>query len=189
MEAAMASDGHGATATRANLSRSSAVRVSVLGPMSITVEGRPVHVAGTQRRRLLALLASRPGQMTPVAMIVDALWGEDPPDAAAKTVQTHVMRLRRAFANGAADRVETVPGGYRLFIPVGDVDAERFEELVVAGRQLLTEHQYGPAAERLDEALSLWRGPAYAEFSGVEFARVAAVHLEELRLATIEDLA
>ena len=33
----------------------------------------------------------------------------------------------------------------------------------------------------LEEALGLWRGPAYAEFADADFARAEAVRLEELR--------
>ena len=38
----------------------------------------------------------------------------------------------------------------------------------------------------LDGALALWRGPAYGEF-GNGFAHVAAVRLDELRMAALED--
>jgi DNA-binding SARP family transcriptional activator len=51
------------------------VRVLVLGALSVEFGGRVLHVAGSHRRRLLALLASRPGRAVPVDAIVDALWG------------------------------------------------------------------------------------------------------------------
>jgi DNA-binding SARP family transcriptional activator len=70
------------------------VRVFLLGPLAVEADGCEVHVAGSHRRRLLAVLATRPRRMVPVEAIVDALWGEDPPPSAAKTVQSHVVRLR-----------------------------------------------------------------------------------------------
>ena len=60
-------------------------------------------------------LAIRAGRMVPVEALVDAMWGDDPPPTAAKTVQSHVVRLRQSL-NDAGDPIETTPGGYRLRI-------------------------------------------------------------------------
>ena len=89
--------------------------VSLLGPMRVEFDGTPMHVAGRQRRRLLALLACRRGRDVSVEALVDAMWGDDPPPSAAKTVQSHVVRLRQSLA-AAGDPIETSPGGYRLNI-------------------------------------------------------------------------
>ena len=43
------------------------------------------------------------------------------------------------------------------------------------------------ALRLLDEALGLWRGPAFGEFASAEFARVQAARLEELRWVATED--
>src|SRR5262249_29044229 len=42
------------------------------------------------------------------------------------------------------------------------------------------------AAEKLREALALWRGPALADFAYESFAQAAIVRLEELRLTALE---
>jgi DNA-binding SARP family transcriptional activator len=165
------------------------VLVSVLGPLVVEAAGREVHVAGTHRRRLFALLASRPGRMVSVDAIVDALWGEDPPPTAAKTVQTHVVRLRRSLSATDVELIETIRGGYRLAVDPSAVDAVRFEQLAAHGRQELARGAAGAAAALLAEALGLWRGPAYAEFSDAEFAAAERVRLDELRLRATEDLA
>ena len=44
----------------------------------------------------------------------------------------------------------------------------------------------GDASERLREALSLWRGPALADFAYESFAQTAIARLEEIRLAAVE---
>ncbi len=165
------------------------VRVRVLGVLALEAGGREVHVAGSHRRRLLALLASRAGRMVAVDAIVDALWGEDPPPTAAKTVQSHVVRLRRSLSGVDAELIETVPGGYRLAVDPAAVDAVRFEQLAGDGRRELSRGAIGPASELLSEGLALWHGPAYAEFGDAEFAAAARVRLDELRLRAIEDLA
>ena len=82
--------------------------VSLLGSMVVEFDGQPLHVAGRQRRRLLALLASRPGRDVAADALIDAMWGDDPPPSAAKTVQSHVVRLRQSLA-AAGDAIQTRP--------------------------------------------------------------------------------
>ena len=49
------------------------VRVLVLGPLAVERGGCEMHVAGSHRRRLLAFLASRAGQVVSTDAIADAL--------------------------------------------------------------------------------------------------------------------
>ena len=100
--------------------------VSLLGSMLVEFDGRSLHVAGRQRRRLLALLACRPGRDVTAEALIDAMWGDDPPPSAAKTVQSHVVRLRQSLAV-AGDAIQTSPGGYRLNIEPASTDVARFE--------------------------------------------------------------
>ena len=58
---------------------------------------------------MLALHANRPVSAERLAL---ALWGEDAPPGAMKTVQVHVSRLRKAL--GDTEALETTPAGYRL---------------------------------------------------------------------------
>ena len=165
------------------------VNVRVLGPLAVEANGVPVHVAGPHRRRLLALLASMPGRLASVDLIIDSLWGEDPPPSATKTVQAHVARLRRSLAPAGVELIETAPGGYRLAVEPLAVDAVRFDEFAGQGRRLLATGARAEAAEALSAGLELWRGPAYVEFTEVEVVRAEATRLGELRLIAVEDLA
>ena len=117
------------------------------------------------------------------------LWGDDPPPSAAKTVQSHVVRLRRSLGRLGPSIIETVPGGYRLAIDPEGIDAGWAERLAAEGRELLRAGAPAAAAERFVAALELWRGPAYAEFRDADFAAADGVRLDELHLATQEDLA
>ncbi len=127
--------------------------------------------------------------MASVDAIVDALWGDDPPPSATKTVQSHVVRLRRSLGRLGPSIIETVPGGYRLAIDPEGIDAGWAERLATEGRELLRAGAPAAAAERFVAALELWRGPAYAEFRDADFAAADGVRLDELNLATQEDLA
>ena len=166
-----------------------AVRVLVLGPLVIEHGGRIVHVAGTHRRRLLALLASRPGQVVGVDVIVDALWGDDPPPSAAKTVQSHVARLRASLAVVGRDMIETTPGGYRLPVSDVEVDADVFERRATDGHRRLGAGDLTGAIVVLSDALDEWRGLPYTDFPDVEFAARERTRLNDIRAVAVEDLA
>jgi hypothetical protein len=86
------------------------VRVRVLGPLEVEQNDRPLHVAGMHRRRLLAFLASNVGQVVAVDAIVDALWGDDPPPTATRTIQSHVAWRRCTLMGMDLDeRAERLP--------------------------------------------------------------------------------
>ena len=73
-------------------------------------------------------------------------------------VEDVVKRLRAALPE---DVVEARIGGYRLRVPDGALDLQRFETLArEAGRA-----QPEQAARLLREALALWRGPPLAGLS------------------------
>src|ERR1700758_4684835 len=126
----------------------------MLGPFEVrTDDGGCADVPGARLRALLAALALEPGHVVPKATLVDWIWGEHPPSDAANALQRLVSRLRKALPEGL---VEGQPGGYRLTVEPGAVDAVRFERLLAQARQ-----QEGPGRVRLlRDALALWRGGA-----------------------------
>ncbi|MGW2205531.1 AfsR/SARP family transcriptional regulator [Streptomyces sp. NPDC001774] len=137
------------------------MRYSVLGPTQVhTAHGTSVALGGARLRALLTVLVLRAGRTVPVSVLVDEVWAEDPPADAAAALQALVGRLRRALGR---DAVESSPGGYRLAAGPDDVDAQRFQRLAGEGVRALGAGDPGRAAELLDEALGLWRGPALAD--------------------------
>jgi len=160
------------------------VELGILGPLEVRVAGRPFPVPGPRQRALLAALLLRRGHVVPVDSLVDQVFGERPPREARNALQTYVVRLRQALGPAGA-AVATRPPGYVLEVPGEAVDAERFIALLGQARGT------GPpvaALGLLDQALALWRGPAYAEFAST-FARGESLRLHELRLAAQEDRA
>src|SRR3954447_26475498 len=139
------------------------VRIGLLGPLEVEADGQPVYIAGTHRRRTLALLASRAGREVSTDAIVDALWGDDPPPSAVKTVQSHVARLRRSL-RPAGDLIRTTRDGYVLDLPPESCATERFVTLAGAGRAALISGDERAACERFSEAVALWRGRPFGEF-------------------------
>ncbi|MER5950692.1 BTAD domain-containing putative transcriptional regulator [Streptomyces sp. NPDC001904] len=143
-------------------------------------DGTAVPVGGARLRALLTVLALRPGRTVPVAALVDEVWGAEPPADAQGALQALVGRLRRVLGAAA---VASDEGGYRLVAVTDDIDLFRFERLTADGARGLADGDPGKAAELLDEALALWRGPALADLPDrvSEAARWDTRHLDARR--------
>lgn len=157
----------------------------LLGPVEAWWDGVPVRLGGPKPRALLAVLLLRAGQVVPADALVDAIWGEEPPDTARALVQSYVSALRRALPEGAGEAIETRSPGYVLAPGAGRVDVVRFDELTVEGRRAAAEGDHRSAARALREALALWRGPALGGVGGA--LRSEAARLEEARQAALEE--
>ncbi|MGP4051074.1 BTAD domain-containing putative transcriptional regulator [Streptomyces sp. 2A115] len=137
------------------------VRYRILGTtQALRTDGTPVPVGGARLRALLTVLALRPGRTVPAAVLVDEVWGADPPADATGALQALVGRLRRALGAAAIGSAE---GGYRLRASADDIDLYRFERLAGEGTRALADDDPGKAAVILDDALALWHGPALAD--------------------------
>ena len=152
----------------------------ILGPLEVSDETGPLLLGGLKQRAVLALLLLEAGRVVSVDRLVDALWGEQPPRTAVTSLQNFVSQLRKTLG---AELLETKPPGYRLNVRPGELDLDRFRTLVEEART----REPLERAEKLGEALALWRGPPLADFAFEAFAQPHIVHLEELRLATLEE--
>jgi predicted ATPase/DNA-binding SARP family transcriptional activator len=157
---------------------------SLLGPVSASENGTPIALGGQKRRALLAVLLLEPGTVVSRDRLIDALWGEDPPETARNTVQVYISQLRKVLPEGM---LETVPPGYRLAVEPESIDAFEFQRLSQEGRATLAAGNAAGAAETLRAALALWTGSALADLAWEPFAQAEVVRLEELRLAALED--
>lgn len=149
--------------------------IQVLGPLVVDGSGR----LGPRDRVVLQALALRPGRSVTSDELADALWGDHPPASAHKNLQSCIVRLRKAVGTEA---IETTADGYRLTMPVDEVDAQQFEAHVRRARELLEVGEADRGAFLLDHALELWRGDAFTELPDWPPARREAGRLEELRL-------
>ncbi len=109
----------------------------ILGPLEVRVDGTPVPIRGAIPRVLLTLLTARRGATVSADTLAEVIWGQAQPANPTNALHTQISQLRRALRpleRSSGPVVVTVPGGYRLELPPGAVDAERFEEAVVAAR-------------------------------------------------------
>jgi class 3 adenylate cyclase/DNA-binding SARP family transcriptional activator/tetratricopeptide (TPR) repeat protein len=161
------------------------VEFRILGALEVSHQGRPVEVGGSRLRALLAHLLLDANRVVSSDRLIDELWGETPPERAGNALQAAVSRLRRALGGDVA--LLTRPPGYVLEIEKEALDLHRFERLRAEGVAALGTGDPETALARLHEALSLWRGPALADFAYEPFAQGEIARLEALRLGTIED--
>ncbi|QKW27251.1 winged helix-turn-helix domain-containing protein [Streptomyces seoulensis] len=157
------------------------VRYRILGTtQAIRPDGTAVPVGGARLRALLTVLALRTGRTVPVRVLVDEVWGADPPADATGALQALVGRLRRALG---ADAVASAEGGYRLTAAADDIDLHRFERLTGEGLAALADGDAAKAAVVLDDALALWHDPALSDLPDrtAEAARWETRHLDARR--------
>ncbi len=166
------------------------VRFGVLGPVAAwTADGAVIALRGPRHRAVLARLVAARRRMVPLDVLIDDLWTV-PPAGAAGAVRTFVADLRRALEPGRPPRAPatllvTEGPGYALRAGSDEVDAWRFTDTVTAAAT-------GPAqqaAQRLEDALTWWRGPAYADFPDAPWAQGERSRLGELWLQAVERLA
>lgn len=148
----------------------------LLGPVTLQLsDGSSIELGAPKLQILLAALAIDSARPVTPEVLIERIWGEQPPPSARSSLHVLVARLRRSLARvgergpatGPAGPVPGVlrgAGGYLLDLPVGAVD------LTLCRR--LRDQASDPGrdrperAELLGRALGLWAGPPLAGLSG-----------------------
>src|SRR5829696_1723087 len=158
----------------------SQLKLQLLGPVEVTLDGRPISLGPKKQRALLAVLALHANKTVSVDRLVDALWGDRPPATARKMVQLYVSQLRRLLREDSA-HIVTQGRGYELRIDSNAVDVTSFERLV---EQAAGDRRVPNKAAHA--ALTLWQGAPLADVANEPFAATEIRRLEELRLRAAE---
>ena len=134
------------------------------------------------------MLALRAGQPIAIYELAEGIWGEsEEPLGSGKGIQVHISRIRILLKRGNEQPLATVSGGYRLETDGLSIDTRDFERLLGAGRQQLAAGNARAAAASLDQALTLWRGPALMDLRDFPFAEPFAARYDELRVDAAEE--
>ena len=154
----------------------------ILGPLEVSAGDGAIKLGGPKQRAVLAHLILRANRPVPVDLLIDGLWGEEPPETAKNTLQTYVYRLRQVLGE---DRISSEAGGYLLRTDAAEIDAARFEAMV---KDAKANRSFDPskAAAVFSEALALWRGAPLADLSNEPSLRGEIARLEELHLSATE---
>ena len=161
------------------------LRFGILGTLEVFgPEGRSLVPKGRVDRVILGTLLLEPNGVVSRDRLIEAAWGDQPPEKALNALQVHVSRLRKLLgsATGSEARLRTQSPGYVLDYSPGELDAEEFERLAVVHH----DEDHESVAARLTEALRLWRGPVLDGLDVGMSGLPAVIRLEDLRLSTVE---
>jgi DNA-binding SARP family transcriptional activator len=166
------------------------LRFEILGEVRAFRAGLPVDLGPAKQRAVLAVLLVQAGRPVPTHQIVDAVWGDEPPENGANVVQKYVAGLRRALD---PDRAPRTPGellaltgsGYVLRTADAVVDADEFQAAVKRAAAERAADRPLEAASTLRAAMGLWRGDALAGLGGSVF-EAARIRLADARASAWE---
>jgi predicted ATPase/DNA-binding SARP family transcriptional activator len=163
------------------------IEFRILGPLEMSADGRVLPLGSPKQRALLALLLVHANETLSRDRVIEELWAETAPATVESAFHSYLSRLRRLLEGaGAGDLLVREAHGYRLRVAPDQLDANRFEGLVSAGSEGLAAGKFEVAADRLRQALALWRGPALADVQSERFAITASARLEEARVSALE---
>jgi DNA-binding SARP family transcriptional activator len=152
----------------------------ILGPIEVLDAEDRRPLGGKMVLALLASLLIHARTVRTADQLIDDLWTR-PPRTACASLHNHVSALRRVLG---AEILKTIGTGYVLEIQDDQIDALRFERLLVRSR---TESST-TRVETLEHALRLWRGSPLIDVRYEDFAQSEITRLEELRVRATEEL-
>ena len=156
----------------------------ILGSIEVVENGDgPIPLGGPKQRAVLAHLLLRANHLVPTDVLIDEVWGEEPPETVRNALQSYASHLRKALG---AERLEGSRAGYLLKADPSELDAVRFRSLLRDARRLLPIDAKA-AVDAFDHALDLWRGPAFGDLATEPSLRSEAARLDDLRLAALEE--
>ena len=158
------------------------MRIGILGPVEVSASGRSIGIDTAKERALLAALAAHTPATVSVSTLVDALWGDDPPATAERSLASHVSRLRRSIGTDAVRREHS---GYRLDADI-EVDAVEMSELLDDATAALAGARADVASQRAARARALWRGQPLVDLADSDARRGASAQLDELHRRSID---
>ncbi|MEV4888609.1 BTAD domain-containing putative transcriptional regulator [Nonomuraea sp. NPDC055795] len=138
------------------LSRTAELSIHILGPLRVYRDGEPVAIKAEKQRRLLGLLALRPGRVATLDGIATVLWDDSAPKSWQSLIHTYVARLRNAL--GSETAILTARGGYALNVDDERMDVVRFSRALDNALKCRRTGDLEGMARRLRQALDLWRG-------------------------------
>ena len=166
------------------------LRIRTLGPLEIEIDGRAAPLGGYKQSLVLGLLSLHANRVVPVNTIIDALWGDDPNDRAASTVQVYISNLRKLLEPASRARgrdvIITQRPGYQIALDRSELDALEFDHLLAEARGAVDRNDLTTTIALQRDALRLWRGEAFADLSDNEEIRGGALRLDNQRMTTLE---
>lgn len=158
------------------------LKFGLLGPLLVTVADQPVVLGTPKQRAVLAMLLINRNRAVGTESLIDATWDQSPVPAARTSIHSYVSHLRRLLSSAGVDSsmvLASATPGYRLNVPDGDCDLDRFLADKTAGMRAAAAGQFEQASAHLLAALELWRGPVLDDLRAFTFVEDFATALAE----------
>jgi DNA-binding SARP family transcriptional activator/tetratricopeptide (TPR) repeat protein len=160
------------------------INFKILGPPELQPvgQGRPA-VVSPQIWTVLASFLMVPNVPVPADILIDRLWGMDPPPKASATIRSYIWRIDKLLSqvSGNEIRLKRHGRGYALKIDPHVVDIHQFRSLTRQAAALAGSREIQGAAELLREAEMLWRGEPLGGLPGGWISRLRYSLEEEYR--------
>ncbi|MFK4071790.1 BTAD domain-containing putative transcriptional regulator [Streptomyces sp. NPDC029674] len=158
------------------------LRFQVLGPVRVWRGAQALPEGRPQERALLTALLLRAGHTATAGELIDAIWGQEPPDQALAALRTYASRLRKTIGRHT---LASEAGGYAIAPPDGALDLAVCEKYEARAAEARAAHDPHRARRALRDALALWHGEPLGGVPG-PFADAQRSRLAEWRLALLE---
>ncbi len=155
----------------------------MLGAVEAVDDGRPVDLGHSRQRGVLAVLLAEANHPVPIDQVVDRVWGVHPPKRGRDALYSYLSRLRAIMAPMSDVTLRRRAAGYVLTVDEDSVDLHRFRRLVDEARAAADDSE---ALVLFDDALSQWRGEAFADLDSPWFESVRTAVEAERRTAELD---
>ncbi len=159
----------------------------------------PAVISQPLLQSALAVLLLRANRPCPRRMLIEALWGAEPPSSPEAALRVCISRLRSCLGD-CATRLDSVgpPGGrapghrqqrgYMMTVRPGELDVDEFTDLVAQGQAELDTGNAPAAAASFVHALALWGDPPLPDLPESEVTAAPVARLRNQRQAAIDAL-
>lgn len=163
------------------------MRYEILGPLRVVDEKGGSPLRAQKLATALAVLLIRSDQVVMAEQIRREIWGELPPQRTTAGIYVCISRLRKILSRpGQQNPIITRPGGYMLRRASSECDFDVFQRLVTDGRKHSRRGEYAKAAGCFEQALALWRGPAFGNVRTGPIVAGFLKRLDEMRIECAE---
>ena len=159
----------------------------ILGPLEVAAGSDRLELGGPRQQVVLATLLLSANNLVTLGKLQEAIYGEDLPPTSRSQAQISVSSLRRLFAaHGHPTIIATRANGYVIGVGAGQLDSQRFGDLVAAAHAARDAGHLDRAVAAYRDGLRLWRGPALDGIDSL-LVQAAASRLDEERITAVED--